>query len=198
MIQTYGFFGIIELIIFYIRTKLLFIDARMVRFPIILRGKSFISFGKNLTTGIGCRIEAYSEGNQKVLFIGENIQLNDYVHITASKFVKIGNNVLMASKIYISDTIHGSYLNNDMDSHPEIAPIERSNSYKPVIIEDNVWIGEFVSILPGVTIGCGAIIGANSVVSKDIPKNTIAVGAPAVPIKKFNFESKRWEKIEGK
>jgi lipopolysaccharide O-acetyltransferase len=54
------------------------------------------------------------------------------------------------------------------------------------IIEDNVWLGEFVSILPGVTIGKGNIIGANSVVTQDIPPYSIAVGTPARVAKRFD------------
>lgn len=57
--------------------------------------------------------------NEKVLFFGENFQMNDYVYITAMKSVKIGNNVLLASEIYISDCSHGSYIGNDQDSHPD-------------------------------------------------------------------------------
>ena len=72
---------------------------------------------------------------------------------------------------------------------------ERSLSSKSVIIKDNVWLGEHVSVLPGVTIGENSIIGANSVVTKSIPANSIAVGIPAKVIKQFNFETKRWEKV---
>ena len=63
------------------------------------------------------------------------------------------------------------------------------------MIEDNVWIGEFVSVLPGVTIGKGTIVGANSVVSRSLPEYVIAVGIPAIPIKKYNFQHSRWEKF---
>lgn len=62
------------------------------------------------------------------------------------------------------------------------------------MIEDNVWIGEFVSILPGVTIGKNSIIGTMSVITKDIPANCIAVGSPVNVIKKYSFEKKIWEK----
>jgi lipopolysaccharide O-acetyltransferase len=58
-----------------------------------------------------------------------------------------------------------------------------------------VWLGEHVSVLPGVTIGKGCIIGANSVVAKDIPDYCIAVGCPARVIKRFSFASNRWERI---
>jgi lipopolysaccharide O-acetyltransferase len=109
--------------------------------------------------------------------------------------VTIGNNVLLASKIFISDCSHGSYIGNEMDCHPGTIPVDRPLFAKPVIIEDNVWLGEFVTVLAGVTIGKGTIVGANSVVSKSLPANVIAAGTPAKPIKKFNFETSRWEKI---
>ena len=197
MIRTYGFFGLIKLSIQKIRTIIFFSSSRLIRFPIIIRGKKYIDFGSKLTTGEGCRFEAYNnQKSKKSLIFGKNIQLNDYVHITAMNNVVIGDNVLMASKIYISDCSHGFYSGEEMDSSPEQHPIDRSYNISEVVIEDNVWLGEFVSVLPGVTIGKGAIIGSNSVVTKDIPANTIAVGSPAKVIKKYNFETKKWEIIK--
>ena len=64
-----------------------------------------------------------------------------------------------------------------------------------VIIGNNVWIGEGAAILSGVKIGEGSIIGTNSVVLKDIPPNSIAVGSPAKVIKKYDFDKKEWIKI---
>ena len=193
-INQYGLLGIIKMLINLIRTKLTFQNARIIRFPIDLRGKKFIQVSKGFTTGVGCRIEAYPKTDKKVLLFGENFQMNDYVHITAMESVKIGNNVLLASKIYISDCSHGSYSGDENDSYPDSIPHDRPLSSKPVAIEDNVWLGEFVSVLPGVTIGKGSIVGANSVVSKNLPPYIIAVGTPAKPIKKFNFETNKWEK----
>lgn len=195
MILKYGFFGTLKMIWYIVFTKLNFKRARLIRLPIDIRNKKNIDFGKNLTTGRYCRIEAYSNNssnNFKIIF-GNNVQLNDNVHITAMEKVVIGNNVLMASKIYISDCSHGSYNGDIKDSNPSSKPSERIMITKPVIIEDNVWLGEFVSVLPGVKIGKGAIIGSNSVVTKDIPANAIAVGSPARVIKKFNFNTERWE-----
>lgn len=194
ILNQYSLSGIIFLIYCKIRTFFIFKNARIIRLPIDIRGKKFIKVEKGFTTGLGCRIEAYPDKNNPVLFFGKNFQMNDYVHITAKEKVYIGNNVLLASKIYISDCSHGSYAGNEYDSNPELAPNDRKLFSKPVYIEDNVWIGEFVSILPGVTIGKGTIVGANSVVSKSLPENVIAVGIPARPIKKFNFETRRWEK----
>ncbi len=194
-IIQYGWFGLIQLFINFLYTKLFYSKSRIIRLPFDVRGKRFIDFGKSLTTGKGCRLEAYPTNNKdRVLLIGNNVELNDYVHITAMIGVFIGNNVLMASKIYISDCTHGFYNETSKDSSPEQIPNAREYNMAPVHIEDNVWIGESVSILPGVTIGKGTIIGANSVVTKNIPDNCIAVGVPAKVVKKYNFEKKIWER----
>ncbi len=194
--NQYSLMQIAYLIYCKIRTFLVFKNARIMRFPIDIRGKKHIIVSKGFTTGVGCRLEAYPiSKNKKVLSFGNNLQINDYVHITAIESVTIGNNVLLASKIYISDCTHGSYAGDISDCNPNTIPKDRPLFSKPVVIEDNVWLGEFVTVLPGVTIGKGTIVGANSVVSKSLPENVIAVGSPAKPIKKFNFETSRWEKI---
>lgn len=193
-LDNYGVNGIIKLALNYIRTKMFFKNARLIRFPFDLRGKKYIEIGSSFTTGIGCRIDAQPlDKKNKSIFIGKNVQFNDYVHITGVKRVKIGDNVLIASKVYISDAIHGSYKGDLNDSNPKIPPNLREITYKEVIIEDNVWIGENVSILPGVKIGFGSIIGANSVITKDVPKNVIVAGIPGKIIKKFNFNKNKWE-----
>lgn len=196
MISTYGLIGGFKVLYFFLKTKILFSKARLVRFPVDIRNKRNIDFGVNLTTGVGCRIECFpiNQTNDKLLKFGKNVQINDYVHITAAYSVEIGNNVLMASKIYISDCSHGSYIGNSDDSDPRVAPADRDLTVKPVKIQDNVWLGEFVSVLPGVTIGEGTIVGANSVVTKNLPPYVIAVGSPAKPIKFYNFDTQKWEK----
>ncbi len=197
MLQKYGIIGTIKLALSFVYTKLYFSNARLIRLPFDIRNKKNIKIGNKFTTGFGCRIEAFPLNNKHkiCLTIGDNVEINDYVHIAAVKSVTIGNNVLMASKIYISDCLHGSYSGNENDSNPNTPPNDRILSAKEVIIKDNVWIGEFVTILPGVTIGKGTIIGSNSVVSKNLPDFVIAVGIPAKPIKTFNFTSQKWEKL---
>jgi len=196
LLKRYSIFELIKLSYYLVRTKLLFSKARLIRFPLDLRGKKYITVSNGFTTGKGCRLEAYPfDGNKKVIKIGENVQINDYVHITAMFNVEIGNNVLLASKIYISDCTHGSYNGDDDDSSPLTSPSERKYTFSEVIIEDNVWIGESVSVLPGVKIGRGAIIGANAVVTKSIPANCIAVGNPARVVKKYDLTTKKWKII---
>lgn len=195
MLKRYGFFGCIRLIFSLIYTKLFFRKAKLIRLPFDIRNRRHIEIGEGFTAGFNCRIETYAKEDKKVLHIGKNVQINDFVHITAMENVTIGDNVLMASKIYISDCSHGSYGGDNNQSLPDSIPVERPLFSKPVIIKNNVWLGEFVSVLPGVTIGKGTIVGANSVVSKNLPDYVIAVGSPAKPIKQFNLESQRWEKI---
>lgn len=193
--RRYNIFGILNLLLNLIGTKLFYWKARIIRFPIEVRGKSFIDFGEGLTTGIGCRIEAISCSSKgKLIKFGKFVQINDYVHIGAIEKIIIGNNVLIASRVFITDHNHGSYGGHE-HTDPRIPPIQRDWNSKPVIINDNVWIGESVSIMPGVIIGEGAIIGANSVVTKNIPDFSIAVGVPAKVIKVFNFQVNKWESI---
>lgn len=197
--NIYGLLGFIKFVCNIIRTRFFYPQAKIIRFPFDIRGKKFISIGDHFSCGIGCRFEAYPVNKKTfTIIIGNNVQINDYVHITGINNVQIGDNVLIASKVYISDSSHGSYSGDIFDSHPYSIPKERPLKYKDVIIEDNVWIGEFVSILPGVIIGKGSIIGTMSVVTKNIPPYSIAVGSPAKSIKKFNFNTNRWEKINSK
>lgn len=191
----WSFSEIIYLCSCKIYTTLFFRKSRLIRFPIDVRRKGCIDFGKRLTTGKYCRIESFSINGEKTLFFGNNVQINDFVHVSSLKNVEIGNNVLIASKVFISDLEHGSYNGDEHDSHPCSVVKDRTLSSKPVKICDNVWIGELVSILPGTTIGENSIIGANSVVTKSIPANSIAVGNPAKVIKQFNFSTNRWERV---
>jgi lipopolysaccharide O-acetyltransferase len=190
----YGWFGMARLARDLVLTKIFHPRARLIRRPFFCRGGKNIQFGTNLTSGIGLRLDASSDDGKTSLFFGHNVQLNDYVHIGAVKSVTIGDNVLIASKVFISDHNHGTYSGPRQDS-PLLAPSDRSLSVSEVTIGNNVWIGEFVSVLAGATIGDGTIIGANSVVIGHIPDNSIAVGTPAKVIKKYNFTSEKWEAV---
>lgn len=83
--------------------------------------------------------------------------------------IRIGNGVMIAPSVTLTTTGH--------PVHPELRVDFRRFS-EPIVIEDRVWIGSNVVVLPGVRIGYGAVIGAGSVVTRDIPPMTIAVGAP--------------------
>ena len=192
--RDYDFFGFLILLLNYIKTKLFFPGARIVRGGFRIRGRKGIDLGVGLTTGVGCRVECFSKTQGIAIRFGGNLQINDYVHIAAIEKVSIGNDVLIASRVFISDHNHGDYF-AELGSDPVEPPVKRPLSSAPVIIGDNVWLGEGVCVLPGVEIGSGSIIGANAVVTKNIPANVIAVGIPAKPIKKFNSLTKTWQKL---
>jgi len=196
MINKYGVWGVVKLTISWMYTKLFFSGARLIRLPFDIRNRRFIKIGERFTTGFGCRVEAHplNKLSSPCILIGSDVQINDYVHIAAAESVVIGDGVLIASKVYISDINHGLY-KGQMQSSPLTPPNKRDLSSNPVIIEKNVWIGEGVCVMPGAIIGSGSIIGAMSVVTKHIPPNSIAVGNPAKVIKVFNFGNNSWQPI---
>ena len=168
-------------------TKLFYRPARLVRRPVYIRGRKGMSFEEGFTTGYRCRFEIFGDGIK--LNFGKNCKLGDNVHVVASESVTIGENCLMASHIFISDTNHGG--ENDA---PTTAPDERPLTSKPVSIGKNVWIGEGVCVLPGANVGDGCILGAHSVVKGEIPPYSVVVGAPAKVVKRYNFEKEEWER----
>lgn len=182
----------------FLLTKLFYKKARLIRKPCYIRGLNRIQYGKGLTTGYNCRLEAFGErkDSTKKMIIGDNCKMGDNVHICASEKVVIGDNCLIASKVFISDTTHGKYSEDSdyMFSCPEIAPDERPLFSDPVRIGCNVWIGESVCILKGVNVGDGAIINAGSIVTKDVPKNSIVSGIPAKVYKQY-VDNKGWQKV---
>ncbi|MEX6689939.1 acyltransferase [Danxiaibacter flavus] len=113
--------------------------------------------------------------------IGDNSSISSYTTIYAAFGVKIGCNCLISSNCGISS------INHIMDSTNRIRDDREGNFCRPVIIGDNVWIGMNVCVLPGVQIGDNAIIGAGSVVTKDVPPNEIWGGNPARLLKKLNI-----------
>lgn len=190
--KSYTINALTTLTLNYFYTRIFYPSARLIRRPFYVRGQSYIDFGHHLTTGVGCRIDAFPKESKLVIRIGDNVQINDYVHIGAIESITIGNRVLIASKVFITDHNHGSYGADNIHSSPLTPPIERFLSSAAVIIEDDVWIGEFVAVLPGVTIGKGSIIGAMSVVTKDVPPYSIAIGSPAKVIKQYDFFQNKW------
>ena len=149
--------------------------------PHTLIGTEFIHIGDGCTFESGLQLSAWaSEGKAPRIVIGNHCLIRSNAHITASNCITIGNNLLTGTNVFITDNSHGQ-----TDSFlPEIPPRKRQLYSKgAVCIGDNVWLGNNVCIMPGVTIGNGAIIGANSVVTHDIPDYCVAAGIPAKKIK---------------
>jgi acetyltransferase-like isoleucine patch superfamily enzyme len=136
--------------------------------------KSLIEDFSTINNGVG---DVYI-GNQSVVGIG----------CTVIGPVNIGNNVIMAQNIVVSGLNHGYEL-------IDVPPSEQKTVTNLITIMDDVWVGANCVITAGVTIGKHAVIGAGSVVTKNVPAYSVSVGNPAKVVKLYNFESSKWERI---
>lgn len=118
------------------------------------------------------------------IIIGDGCTILYRFQCNAAQSVRIGKNVLIASNVLVTDSDHVV--------QPGGVPVTKNCKFitKPVRIEDNCWIGQNVVVLKGVTIGHDSIVGANSVVTRDIPPYSIAAGNPARVIKKLKMPIK--------
>ncbi len=144
----------------------------------------YISIGEKFSASVRFRIEAIDKyGNQQFkpeINIGNNVYFNTDIHIGCIDKIEIGDDCLFASRIYITDHDHGDTSYQSL----QCPPAKRKLISKgPVIIKNNVWVGEGVAILSGVTVGENAIIATNSVVTRDVPPNSVVGGIPARVIK---------------
>lgn len=134
---------------------------------------SHIVVGEYTRFGICTRVDAGFDGYVR---IGKNVLIDDSCFLTAQKSITIGDNVMIAAHSFITDFNH-AFASKRTPIH--LQGFERS----PVIIEDDVWIGTHVCILKGVTIGHGAVIGAGSVVTRNVKSYEIVAGNPAKHIR---------------
>lgn len=154
------------------------VRIRIVWSQVKIQGVDRIRFGQRFMAGRGLWLQTIGAGR---LTIGDNVNFSDWVHVGALTGVTIGDGCLLGSKVLIIDHGHGSVI--DIALHGPMRPDARALSSKgPVVLEDNVWLGDAVVVLPGVRIGRNAIVGANSVVTRDIPSNTVWAGSPATQI----------------
>ena len=159
-----------------------------------LIGSKHINIGDNVTILENCNITAITNciylENGKIkreqlspqIIIHSNVQIGENNHITSIYSIEIEENVLTGPNVLITDNTHGIFEEKLIVIPPLLRPLTHKGK---VIIGKNVWIGEGAAILPGVKIGENSIIGANSVVTKDIPSNCLAVGNPAQIIRQI-------------
>ena len=164
-------------------------DAR-IWYPSLVLNHKNIFIGKSSQVLKNSRIQCFPvDGKMPSIKIGEHCYLGYHLSLLAGADITIDDWVLMASNILITSESHG------VDPESETAYMDQPLTGKPVHIKSGCWIGEKVCIMPGVTVGEKCIIGAGSIVTKDIPDYCMAVGNPARVIKKYNFESHQWEKV---
>lgn len=157
--------------------------------PTAIDGAKNIFIGNNVMIAhYGWLAAVPHTGREKcTINIGDGTYIGRFCHIYATSQIDIGAKVIMADKVYISDNLHGY---EDISMPVIDQPVFQSNE---VSIGEGSWIGENVCII-GAEIGKHCIIGANAVVTKNIPDYSIAVGIPAKISKRYNFETKQWQK----
>lgn len=163
-------------------------DLRFIKPVNYLRGCQYFKIGSNTAFGRLIVLTAWDEYEGEhftpQIIIGDNCNFGDYNHLTCIDCIKIGNGCLTGRWVTISDNNHGTTSLKELS----LPPIERKlHSKGPVTIGDNVWIGDKATILAGVSIGDGAIVAANAVVTKSIPPYAVAAGNPAQIINQTNL-----------
>jgi acetyltransferase-like isoleucine patch superfamily enzyme len=174
-------------------------NFRTGRSPRLL-GLAHMRVGRNFSAGDHLWLEAVTsyagQPHSPQLHIGNNVNLSDSVHIACLHRIHIGDGLLSGSRVLISDHTHGVYTGPNQSS-PDIAPTRRPlSSPGEITIGHNVWLGDGVCVLAGAIIGDGAIIGANSIVRGAIPPATIAVGAPARVVRRWDASRSEWIKVD--
>ncbi len=152
--------------------------------PLFVNGAEQMFLGDGVGISYGARLECIREyGGQTyspALVIGDKTTAEFFLHIGCAEKVVIGRDVMIAGHCSITDHQHGYDPDRPLHGQPlTVAPVE---------IQDSVFIGEYVHVLPGVTIGTHSVIGSHSVVTHDIPPYSVAVGIPARVIREVRGE----------
>ena len=170
--------------------------------PTRIANSQFMTLGNDISLGPGCMLNAIRRYPGRFLSgvpddvdtqyfepeirIGNRVSATGYLTVSAVSSVIIEDDVLIASHVFIGDHSHGH-------SRADIAyKYQRLEGISPVAVGRGSWIGEHVTIMPGVTIGEYSIIGANSVVTRDVPPKSVVIGAPARVVRKWSGDSEQW------
>jgi acetyltransferase-like isoleucine patch superfamily enzyme len=151
----------------------------VIMYPVRLSGEERIAIGDRIFIGPGSWLQSLPDGDNRsvAISIGNGSSIAGACVLSAVRGVFLEEDVLLARNVYISDHIH-KYAQAG-------TPIQAQGLDKisPVVIKRGAWLGQNVVVCPGVTIGEGAVVGANSVVTQDVPAFSVAVGAPARVVK---------------
>ena len=160
--------------------------------PLLIYNRKHIFIGENVRFREGLRIEPitqhYAQQFNPNIMIEDNVRAEQYCQIICTNSVHIEKNVVISSFVFISDTEHTF---DDINQNVLKQPLKSSE----VLIGEGAFLGIGVKITQGARIGKHAVIGANSLVLHDIPDYCMAVGVPAKIIKKYNLDTKKWERV---
>lgn len=152
--------------------------------PVRLTGERRIAIGDGVFVGAGSWLQVLEGKDEHVaLEMGDGTSIAGNCVVSAARSVRIGARVLIARGVYISDHSHAFEDTGRAVLDQGVTQVE------PVEVCDGAWLGENVVIGPGVRVGLGTVIGANSVVLGDVPDHSVAVGAPAEVIRRLDADA---------
>ncbi len=160
-----------------------------ISLPTQLHGAERISIGNHVYLGPGCWLLTHEldeaglthelGGAGGRIEIGDRTSIAGYCVLSAAVRVSIGRGVLFARNVYIADHRHGF-------QQAEVPILDQPlEDLRAVVVEDDAWLGQNVVLLPGVTVGRGAVVGANSVIREDVPPRCVVAGAPGRVVRRL-------------
>lgn len=163
--------------------------VRIVK-PMRLLGLGYMHIEDDCTLQVGAYIATFPvHAAQPALRFRRGVKLGHWAHIICTHDIEFGEDVLTGDRIYVADNRHGF---EDLGVPVLDQPLKK---LAPVRIGARTWIGENVCVL-GASIGEECVIGANSVVLRDIPDRCVAAGSPAVPIRRWCAERHEWRRCD--
>lgn len=162
-------------------------SGTLVVAPVAIEGPERIHLGRNVYIAHQTCLAAtpHTGSDECRLEIGDGSRIGRFNHFYATRRIVIGVKVLTANNVYISDNLHGY---RDPGTAILDQPIQQLND---VEIGDGSWLGHNVCVL-GAKIGRHCVVGANAVVTRDLPDYSVAVGAPAIVIRRYDGETGSW------
>lgn len=188
--------------VFYFRTKSAVYYCRVFRAfgkgsilytPTLLSHPEYISIGRNVSIRKGVRLEAIVSDPEHPpeLIIGDDVNIEQNVHIVCHSRVVIGNEVSITAQCAIVDVTHPYE-----DVHNPVKISERIQPGSALVeIGERTVLGYNVVVLPNVRIGKYCMIGAQSLVTRDIPDYSVAAGTPAMPIRRYSQDDGKWHSL---
>lgn len=162
----------------------------IIQKPLFILNKKGIRIGNNVCIRPLARIECIPSVNTSAeIVIEDNCCIEQGLHLIAANKVHIHKDVLIAPYCYITDCMH------DYED-VSLPVIKQGLKINETEIGEATWLGIGVKVFAGVHIGKHCVIGANSVVTRNIPDYSVAVGCPAKVIKKYDFNKKEWTLVK--
>ncbi|NML59140.1 acyltransferase [Chryseobacterium cheonjiense] len=153
--------------------------------PLFLMGTRKVFIGKKVRIFPHLRMEVHRNGS---IHIQDDVVISQNVHITSAGNLTIGKSSLILANVFITNIDHDY---QELNKHI----VKQEYLVSETIIGENCYIGMGAAIMAGTRLGKQCVVGANSVVKGEFPDYCVIVGAPAKMVKKYNFETQKWEKV---